>query len=141
MTGLAHRCGSSCSRVPVYLLLIVLTGCFAPTPGERINQLKGTVIQRENGVIDLDLSNTSLSDDDFPYVNAFCSNNPAYKSIHTLNLAKTAITDQFLNNMARQQGHFVSESGLQELILTETNTSDEAIQKYQAVDTKCRIIR
>lgn len=100
MRGTAHRRALSCKMVSVFLLLIGLTGCPTPTPGERISQLKGTVVQRENGVIDLDLSNTSLSDDDFPYVNAFCSNNPAYESIHTLNLAMTAITDQFLNNMA-----------------------------------------
>lgn len=92
-------------------------------------------------MIDLNMSNSSISDDDFPYVHAFCSNNRAYKSIHTLNLSNTAITDRFLNNMTLQQGHFVSESGLKELILTGTDTSDEAIQRYQAMDPDCRIIR
>ena len=141
MTGAARIRGARCERLLVCLLLMGLVGCPAPTPGERISQLKGVVVERGAGVIDLDLSNTSLSDDDFSYVNAFCSNDPDYESIHTLNLANTPITDEFLNNMTRQQGSFVSESGLQMLILTGTNTSDEAIQKYQALDTDCQITR
>lgn len=123
------------------LLLINVTGCPAPTPGERVNQLNGKVVQKGNRVIDLDLSKTSLSDDDFSYVHTFCSNDPNYTSIHTLNLSDTLITDRFLNNMTLQQGRFVSESGLQVLILTGTNTSDKAVQDYQKVDMDCRIVR
>lgn len=140
MTGISH-CRTANYRMSfVCLLLIALAGCPAPTPGERIRQLKGTVVHKANGVINVDLSNTSLSDDDFEYVHGCCTNE-GYKSIHTLNLTNTSITDQFLHHMRLQQGHFTSESGLQELILTGTNTSDEAVQKYQAVDPDCRIIR
>ena len=123
------------------LSLVVLAGCPAPTPGERISQLKGKVAERGGGLIDLDLSNTSLSDHDVAYVNGFCSNDRRYKDIHTLNLANTQITDKFLEVMALQGGQFVSENGLQVLILTDTNTSEEAIQAYQAVDPDCRIVR
>ena len=137
MFGLA----SPLLRLFVGISLICLTGCPAPTPGERISQLNGNVVHRGDGIIDLDLSNTELSDDDFSYVHAFCANDKAYQSIHTLNLTNTQITDQFLDNMTMQQGKFVSESGLKLLILTGTNTSDEAIQKYQAVDTDCEIVR
>jgi len=92
-------------------------------------------------VIDLDLSSTSLSDSDFSYVHAFCANSRAYKSVHTLNLKNTSITDNFLDAMTLQQGRFTSESGLRELILTGTDTSDEAVHKYQTVNPECRIIR
>lgn len=92
-------------------------------------------------MIDLDLSNTSLSDDDVYYVNGYCSNDRRYKDIHTLNLANTRITDKFLETMTLQGGRFVSESGLQALVLTGTNTSEKAIQAYQAVDPDCRIVR
>ena len=123
------------------LMLIGLAGCPAPTPVERINQLNGKIVQRGNGVIDLDLSNTALSDADFSYVHAFCANDRNYKSIHTLDLTNTQITDKFINNMTLQQGNFVSDSGLEVLILTGTDTSEEAMKKYQEVDKDCDIIR
>ncbi|MCR9199956.1 MAG: hypothetical protein NXI04_15075 [Planctomycetaceae bacterium] len=124
------------------MLITGLTGCPAPTPGERISQLNGKVtVCNQSGVIDLDLSNTQLSDGDFSYVNGFCSNTPKYRSIHTLNLSNTAVTDKFLDNMTLQGGTFVSKSGLEALILTGTNTTEAAIKKYQAVDPDCRIVR
>lgn len=129
------------AKLVIIVLLIGLSGCFAPTPGERISQLKGKVVQRGDGVIDLDLSKTPLSDKDFVYVNAFCSNDRRYKEIHTLNLAHTLITDEFLRSMTLQSGRFVTDSGLHELILTGTKTSDAAIQDYRAVDPDCRIVR
>ena len=136
------KVSSNTVRLFVGLLLIGLAGCPAPTPGERIiNQLDGRVDQRGNGVIDLDLSNTALSDADFSYVHAFCANDRNYKSIHTLDLTNTQITDKFIDNMTLQQGNFVSDSGLEVLILTGTNTSEEAIKKYQEVDKDCDIIR
>lgn len=142
MTGISHLRVANCRSLLVGLLLMGLVGCPAPTPDERIGQIKGTVVQRGNGVIDLDLSNTSLSDSDFSYVHAFCANSSrAYKSVHTLNLTNTSITDNFLDAMTLQQGRFTSESGLRELILTGTDTSDEAVHKYQTVNPECRIIR
>lgn len=131
-------------QFPMIAVMIItgLTGCPAPTPGERISQLNGRVTVRDqSGVIDLDLSNTQLSDGDFSYVNGFCSNTPKYRSIHTLDLSNTAVTDKFLDSMTLQGGTFVSESGVEELILTGTNTTEAAIKKYQAVDPDCRIVR
>jgi hypothetical protein len=139
--GTADSAAITIAKLVTLFLLIGLSGCPAPTPGERISQLKGKVVQRGGGVIDLDLSKTSLSDQDFFYVNGFCSNDRRYKAIHTLNLANTLITDEFLKIMTLQGGRFVTDSGLQVLILTGTNTSDAAIQKYQAVDPDCRIVR
>ncbi len=129
------------TQLLVLLSIVFLAGCPAPTPGERISQLEGKVVDRGGGVIDLDLSNTTFSDDDFPYVHGYCSNDRRYKDIHTLNLANTEVTDQFLASMTLQGGRFVSNSGLQVLVLTGTNTSDRAIEEYQAVDPDCRIVR
>ena len=121
-------------------IFVFLSGCPAPTPGERIRQLHGTVVSRGNGVIDLDMSDTGVSDDDIGYIHAFCSNDSSLKSIHTLDLSSTAITDRSLEFMAMQNG-FTSPSGLKELKLTKTNTSDAAIQKFQQSAPNCKITR
>lgn len=121
----------------ICLLLLAAAGCFTRTPGERIRQLKGTVVDRGNGVIDLDLSNTELTDDDCGHVHAYCANE-GYTTINTLNLSNTAITDEFLNEMALQQDFA---SGVRELILAGTKTSDAAVKKYEAVNPGCRIVR
>ena len=121
----------------ICLLLLAAVGCFTRTPGERIRQLKGTVVDKGNGVIDLDLSNTELTDDDCGHVHAYCANE-GYTTINTLNLSNTAITDEFLNEMALQQDFA---SGVRELILAGTKTSDAAVKKYEAVNPGCRIVR
>ena len=121
----------------ICLLLMATVGCFTGTPGERIRQLKGTVVDKGNGVIDLDLSNTELTDGDCGHVHTYCANE-GYTTINTLNLSNTAITDEFLNEMALQQDFA---SGVRELILVGTKTSDAAVKKYQAVNPGCRIVR
>lgn len=122
-------------------LIVVLAGCPAPTPGERMARLNGKISHRGNGVIDLDLSGSALADSDFSYVNSVCSNDRTIRSIHTLNLSDTAITDQFLQNMALQKNGFTSPSGIEELILSNTEVSDAAIREYQRADPDCRIVR
>lgn len=104
-------------------------------------RLNGKISHRGNGVIDLDLSGSALADSDFSYVNSVCSNDRTIRSIHTLNLSDTAITDQFLQNMALQKNGFTSPSGIEELILSNTEVSDAAIREYQRADPDCRIVR
>lgn len=129
-----------CLFVIVIILGLAMTvGCPAPTPGERIKQLNGRIVERGNQVIDLDLSGTKVSDGDMNYIHGLCSNSGRkWLSIHTLDLSNTAITDQSLEMMAMQNG-FSSPGGLQVLILTGTNTSDAAIQKFQRKAPKCEV--
>lgn len=121
-------------------LFICWAGCPAPTPGERIEQLRGKVVSRGNGVVDLDLSGSRVTDADMTYINGFCSNDPTLKSVHTLNLSDTAITDKSLEFMAMQSG-FITESGPKELVLTGTQVTSAAIEKYQLKAPKCKITK
>ncbi|MBL8888758.1 MAG: hypothetical protein JNL67_02185 [Planctomycetaceae bacterium] len=128
-----------------YLFLMVVVGfalvagCPAPTPGERIVQLNGRISDRGNQVIDLDLSGTSVTDNDMGYIHGLCSNSRGkWRSIHTLNLSNTAITDRSLEMMA-MQNEFSSPGGLQVLILTGTNTSAAAIQNFQQAAPNCQV--
>jgi hypothetical protein len=119
--------------------LVLLAGCPAPTPGERLTQLRGKITDRGNQVIDVNLSGTAVTDADMGYLNALCSNSGGkWKSIHTLDLSNTAITDQSLEMMAMQSG-FTSQAGLSVLILTGTNTSDAAIKAFQDSAPECEI--
>ncbi len=123
----------------VVLLLVLLPGCPAPTPGERVKQLGGRVTQLGVGVIDLDLSNTALGDGDFSYVHCYCGNDPASESVNVLDLTNTAITDRFLEDALLQNG-FISAGGPRELVLTGTNTSAAVVRKYQSKYPECKIV-
>ncbi len=123
----------------IVLGLVSTVGCPAPTPGERISQLNGRIVERGNQVIDLDLSGTRVTDSDMSYIHGLCSNSGRkWLSIHTLDLSNTAITDQALEMMAMQNG-FSSPGGLQVLILTGTNTSQAAIQNFQRAAPNCQV--
>ena len=139
MISLQH-CHWRCLFATVIALGLAMTvGCPAPTPGERMTQLNGRIIERGNQVIDLDLSGTKVSDGDMGYIHGLCSNSGRkWLSIHTLDLSNTAITDQALEMMAMQNG-FSSPGGLQVLVLTGTNTSGAAIKKFQGSAPNCQI--
>ncbi|MEM7314627.1 MAG: hypothetical protein AAF497_15885 [Planctomycetota bacterium] len=119
--------------------VVLLGGCPAPTPQERIGQLGGVVTPRGGGVIDLDLSGTNVTDQDMSYVHGLCSNDAQLNSIHTLDLSGTAITDESIKFMMMQR-QFPS-GGMQVLVLTDTAVSDAVIEEFAASAPKVRVIR
>jgi hypothetical protein len=126
-------------KLACFLLTVVVVGCPAPTPGERIRQLGGVVTPRGGGVVDLDLSGTKVADNDMGYIHCFCSNDPSLKSIHTLDLSDTAITDEAIKFMTLQ--HEFPAGGLQVLVIANTKITDSAIEAFQANSPNCQIVR
>ena len=96
---------------------------------------------RGNGVLDLDLSSTSLSDADISYIGAICSNSRnRWRSVHTLNFSDTAITDKAIQYMLLQDP-FCPPSGISVLVLKGTAVSDEALKAFQDKYPDCEIQR
>jgi hypothetical protein len=131
----------SASATPLVciLLVVVLAGCPAPTPGERIQQLGGRVTQRGGGVVNLDLAGANVTDKDIGYIHGFCSNDSRLKSMHTLDLSDTAVTDKAIEFMVLQ--HEFPSGGLEVLVIRNTAISDSAIEKFRAKFPDCRVIR
>lgn len=121
------------------LLLSCMSGCPAPTPGERIEQLGAVVTEKGNGVVDLDLSGTNVHDDDMAYIGAFCSNDSRYQSVHTLDLSDTSVTDAAIDHMTLQS-EFPA-GGLQVLVIRNTKISDEAVSRFQQKFAECEVVR
>ncbi len=127
-------------RTVVCLMAIVgMTGCPAPTPGERVEQLGAVVTEKGNGVVDLDLSGTNVTDADMSYIGAFCSNSSRYTSVHTLDLSDTAVTDAAIDHMTLQS-EFPS-GGLQVLVIRNTKITDAAVEKFQQKFPSCEVVR
>lgn len=127
------------SQVLVATVLLLLVGCPAPTPAERITQLGGEITVRDNQVIDLNLSNTNVTDADMSYINGLCSNSGGrWKALHTLDLSDTSITDDALEFMARQNG-YAGPDGIKVLVLSNTQTTETAISNLKERWPKCEI--
>lgn len=111
------------------LCLTLLTGCPAPTPGERMEQLDAKIVNLGDGTYDVDLSGTKLSDADFSYLHGF-SNNRGPVGVRTLDLSNTRITDAMLDRMIMQT-LFCPPKGIQVLVLTNTNVTHDGIERYK----------
>ena len=111
-------------------LVLSLTGCPAPTPGERMQQLGAKVTDRGDGIVDLDLSGTGATNADIHYVHGFTSNSKARRGIHTLDLSGLAITDEAIDFIVLQNP-FCPPDGVSVFVLKETDISHGAIEKLR----------
>ncbi|MEO1528933.1 MAG: hypothetical protein AAFX06_26225 [Planctomycetota bacterium] len=133
MTARTRDLPTQLARIPQVLLAAVLftflTGCPAPTPGERLEQLNAKITNLGDGNYDVDLSGTKLSDADFPYIHGF-SNNRGQVGVRVLDLSNTDVTDKTLDAMIMQT-LFCPPKGIQVLVLENTGVTLDGIKRYQ----------
>ena len=136
----------------VSLLLLPLLGCPLGTPKEEIARRNGRITSRGNGVIDLTLTGSRITDYDMHFVNGVLSNNRAYREIFRLDVSGSMIGDEGLRQVAPTPGlteldisgsrvtdlgiaRLKEAAGLKVLSLKDTTITDAAVQFLETFKT------
>ena len=136
----------------VSLLLLPLLGCPLGTPKEEIAKRNGRITSRGNGVIDLTLTGSRVTDFDMHFVNGVLGNNREYREIYRLDVSGSLMADEGLRQVATTPGlteldisgsrvtdvglaHLKNATNLKVLSLKDTTITDAAVQFLETLQT------